>query len=216
MTSSATTPVRARRTQRERREATIAKLIDATMAALTEVGYAGTSVNEICGRAGVSHGALFRHFATRADLLAATAEEVGRRQLEVFTERFSGSQITADTLRTAAELVREAARSELNTVWYELMHAARADADLRARLEPALREYHRAISERGRLLLAPAGLPDEVAEAMIFVFVRFVDGESMTRHVDPDADLDQRCLDLLVTMARDTLAGARTPSACPG
>ena len=54
-----------RRTQQERREGTIRKLLDAAAETLIEVGYSEASVQRICARAEVSQGALFRHFASR-------------------------------------------------------------------------------------------------------------------------------------------------------
>ena len=62
-----------RRTQAERREATIGKLVEATIGCLAELGYSGTSTGAICKRAGVSQGGMFRHFGTRLELIAAAA-----------------------------------------------------------------------------------------------------------------------------------------------
>ena len=62
-------PAHSRRTQAERRAATIERLVDASIAVLAESGYAGASVKAICDHAGVSQGALFRHFETRLELL---------------------------------------------------------------------------------------------------------------------------------------------------
>ncbi len=70
------------RTQQQRREETIARLLDASIDTIIDVGYAKASAAEITKRAQVSDGALFRHFATMGDFMAATAYEVMRRQLE--------------------------------------------------------------------------------------------------------------------------------------
>lgn len=53
----------------------------------TEVGYTGASLRKIAARAGVTHAAIYRHFADKSDLLSALAQrdfdelvaEVGRR-----------------------------------------------------------------------------------------------------------------------------------------
>jgi AcrR family transcriptional regulator len=74
------------RTQQQRREETVARLLDASIAAIVEVGYARASAAEITKRAGVSVGALFRHFETMGDFMAATAHEVLRRQLDLGTK----------------------------------------------------------------------------------------------------------------------------------
>ncbi|MGB6181142.1 MAG: helix-turn-helix domain-containing protein, partial [Rhodococcus sp. (in: high G+C Gram-positive bacteria)] len=60
-----------RRTQEQRRTDTIARLLDAAITSLAEKGYAATTVNEVVTRAGVSSGALFRHFPTRLDVMVA-------------------------------------------------------------------------------------------------------------------------------------------------
>jgi hypothetical protein len=62
-----------RRTQQERRDGTVRKLLDAAAESLIELGYANTSVQEICKRAGVSHGGLFRHFSSRVELMIRVA-----------------------------------------------------------------------------------------------------------------------------------------------
>ena len=67
------------RTQQQRREEMIARLLDASIATIIEVGYARASAKVIAQRAQVSDGALFRYFPTMGDLMAATAQEAGRR-----------------------------------------------------------------------------------------------------------------------------------------
>ena len=75
-----------RRSQVERTAATIARLLEATIAAIVELGYSRATVREICDRAGVSQGGLFRHFPTRKDLLVATLAELHDRQLAAMHE----------------------------------------------------------------------------------------------------------------------------------
>ena len=70
------------RTQQQRREETVGRLLEACIDTIIEVGYARASAAVITKRAGVSVGALFRHFETMGDFMAATASEVLRRQLE--------------------------------------------------------------------------------------------------------------------------------------
>src|SRR5689334_24928762 len=75
------------RTQQQRREETIARLLDASIDSIIDVGYARASAAVIAKRAQVSDGALFRHFPTMGDFMAATAREVMRRQLDSFTKQ---------------------------------------------------------------------------------------------------------------------------------
>ncbi len=194
----------ARRTQAERRETTISKLIEATIAALREMGHSRATVAEICGRAGVSQGAMFRHFATRLDLLVATADEVSRRQVAEFDQRFAGRQSVVEALR----LVRERARSPINTVWYELLQAARTDPELRERIAPALRRFAREIDARGRIWAKATGYPPERVLAVLTILMHYVDGEAAISRVLSDAGgaYDER-EDRSFALLSDLLAG---------
>ena len=75
-----------RRSQEERTATTIARLLDATINAIVEIGYSRATIREICDRAGVSQGGLFRHFPTRKDLLVATLQELHDRQIAAMSD----------------------------------------------------------------------------------------------------------------------------------
>lgn len=64
--------------QAERREATRGALIAAARACFSEAGFDATSTEAVLARAGVSKGALYHHFASKADLLAAVFEDVSQ------------------------------------------------------------------------------------------------------------------------------------------
>lgn len=49
------------------------KLLEAALAAIREQGYAATSVDDLCARAGVTKGAFFHHFPTKDALAVAAA-----------------------------------------------------------------------------------------------------------------------------------------------
>ena len=63
-------------TQEERRAGTRAALVEAALGCLVDLGVAGTTTAAVCARAGVSSGALFNHFPSKAALLGAAAEQV--------------------------------------------------------------------------------------------------------------------------------------------
>ncbi len=50
------------------------KFIDAAIALIREQGYAATSVDEICARAGMKKGSFFHHFKSKEELLLAAIE----------------------------------------------------------------------------------------------------------------------------------------------
>jgi AcrR family transcriptional regulator len=61
-------------------------LIDAARELLEEAGYAGAPVQAIAERAGVSAGALYRHFDSKAELFVEVFREVAKRDLAAVDE----------------------------------------------------------------------------------------------------------------------------------
>lgn len=164
-----------RRTQQQRRDETIARLIDATIDALDQRGYGGSTTAEIAGAAGVSQGALFRHFPTRRELLAAAAAEVAQRQVAAFRAQVPGPARTRSQLHGALSAVVAIGSSRENRTWQELMLAARTDAELRDALQPATELYQREV------MLAAAGVVGDGVDAerlvpVMRVVLSFTDG----------------------------------------
>lgn len=69
-----------RRTQEERRQESRTRLLDATVDALVEGGYAAATVGEVARRAGLSVGCLQNYFPSKAELVAAAVEHLYERQ----------------------------------------------------------------------------------------------------------------------------------------
>jgi AcrR family transcriptional regulator len=186
-----------RRTQAERREQTIGRVVDATIEALCELGYTRTSVTEIGTRAGVSQGGIFRHFDTRLDIVVAAAQEVAQRQLETF------GALLADTdgsMRAILELTRAATRAPINAAWHELLSAARTDAELRARMATLITDYYDQIVDLARVQPALASVPAELLRPLVLTVIHAFDGEALATVVHPEPVLDATSLNLIEAM----------------
>jgi AcrR family transcriptional regulator len=125
-----TRPVR--RTQRERSEASRARLLEAAVSCLAERGYAGTTMPEVLRRAGLSNGAMWRHFPSKAALLSAAAVHAEEAFLSaaVPTTRRSDSE-DADRLDRAVKALWQFSLTEAFQAVIELLRASRADQDIR-------------------------------------------------------------------------------------
>lgn len=73
-------------------------LLDAAAQLIQEKGSAGASLREVARRAGVSHAAPYRHFASKEALLASIAEE-GFEQLRIVLEEAAAEKAPLDALR---------------------------------------------------------------------------------------------------------------------
>ncbi len=102
----------ARRTNRQRTEATRAALLDAARALFVEKGYAETGTPEIVRAASVTRGALYHHFADKTDLFRA----VVTRESEIVAMEIESASADADNAHAA--LMRGAAG------WFDAMNDA--------------------------------------------------------------------------------------------
>ena len=176
---------RARRTQVERREQSVRKILDAATEMLIEVGYGSTTVQRIAERAGLSQGGLFRHFATREAIMMAVGEDVGRKILEGYRRELEAlDDQRAPRLMLTVRLLQATCRSRINQAWLELCHASRTNPALRAALAPVAQRYFDAIVELARELLPElaAGLGDRFP-LLVDTAVTLFDGEVMHRGV---------------------------------
>lgn len=187
------TPTRApanptRRTRADQREATRANLIDATFSLLVERGYAGTSTALVAQRAGVSHGSLFNHFASRDALMVACIDEV--------FPRFMGE--ASQPLLTLATAEARPLDQVVETLWLqfsgptmqamrELMMVARTNEVLRASLARL-----DAIIEPANVQLAGLLVPELAGHprlpALIGLTLAAIDGAVFSTQAFPDPD----------------------------
>ena len=190
------------RTQQERREETIARLLDASIDTIVELGYARTSAKVITQRAQVSDGALFRHFPTMGDFMAATAQEAGRRLIELGVRKAAEIPARKPSLEEALTILRDLTASPNNTVIQELAVAARTDVKLRETLRDVMTAYFAKIHETVRPSL-PEELDaagDENFLAMLGLVLSAFNGATLFQHVLNQPGFDEAQIPLLVSL----------------
>ena len=188
------------RTQQQRREETIARLLDASVETIVEVGYARASAALIARRAQVSDGALFRHFATMGDFMAATAHEVMRRQLDLFTKLVAEIPADKPAMEAALTILRDVTGNSTNTVMYELLVAARTDDKLRATLKDVLTEYAANIYDIARALPGADQFPEESFAALVAIMTNTFDGAALVRAVMPQPEIEAKRIQMLAEL----------------
>lgn len=188
------------RTQQQRREETVARLLEASIATIIEHGYARASAATITKRAGVSVGALFRHFDTMGDFMAATAYEVLRRQLDSFTKQFAEIPSDRPALEAGLGILRDITGGPTNAVLYELMIAARTDAKLNATLQHVLEQYSSRIHDAARALPGADAIPPDVFPVVVALLTNTFDGAAIVRAVLPQPEIEERRIALLTSL----------------
>lgn len=182
----ATPTARKHRTQAERSERTRELLLDATVDCLVELGYAHTTVQEICQRAGLSRGAQQHHFTTKAELMTSALEHLFAR-------------LSAQILSTTAELPTGPERIEagidqlwtaysgtLSTAAVELWVAARTDPELRRSLLPVDRALGHATLQFYRQIVGQ-DVDEQRAETLLLLTVNLIRGLALDAMMGGDA-----------------------------
>ncbi|MDP7735876.1 TetR/AcrR family transcriptional regulator [Mycobacterium paragordonae] len=195
------------RTQQQRREETVGRLLQACIDTIVEVGYARASAALITNRAGVSVGALFRHFETMGDFMAATASEVLRRQLETFTKQVAEIPADRPALEAALAILRDITSGSTNAVLYELLIAARTDEKLRATLQHELGQYSAKIYDAARSMPGADGFPDDTFPVLVALLTNVFDGAAVVEGVLPQPEIAERRIAVLSALLRAAWPG---------
>lgn len=142
----------AREPQQDRSRATRARLLEAAITCLAELGYQASTVAVVAERAGVSRGAAQHHFPTRETLFTAALEHMTHvRAQELLRERESLPGSGAPDTAAVVELVFGLFTGSLFRAALALWVAAAAEPALRAQIVPLEarigREIHRIVVE---------------------------------------------------------------------
>ena len=121
-----------RRTQAERSASTRARLLDATIECLIDLGYARTTTTVIAERAGLSRGAQLHHFPTKAALVLSAVEHLAQRQAQEFLDKTERLPQGGDRLTAVLDWVWDSFSGPLFYAALELWVAARTDPELHA------------------------------------------------------------------------------------
>jgi AcrR family transcriptional regulator len=174
-------PERRHRTQAERRAQTRTALLDATITCLVELGYARTSMQEICARAGVSKGAAQHHFADKAAMMAAAVAHLTSRLAERNVPDEAELPDGPERVGAVIDLLWRSYSGTLATAAMELWTAARTDPTLAAAMRPVDKALGRATLDRLAALVGD--VPRERLDTIFWLTV------NLTRGLALDAEL---------------------------
>jgi len=187
MPSALTASPVVRRTQAERKATSRAALLEAAVDTLTELGSSGFTTTEVCRRAELSQGALFKHFATKADLLAATTEHLFDELRDQYTAAFHDPAGGPLDLADAISLLWGAMSDPRLHAAFDLYTDARTDATLRASLQPVVEAHLDHIHRLGDDLATELGVvADDTTRAIVELSILSMQGLMLNDMAAPD------------------------------
>lgn len=172
-----------------RQRHTPAKILDAAMRCVARRGFHGASMHDICAEAGMSPGALYRHFAGKDALIVALVEsdrEHGLALITRATEGLAGSAALDALIEAALADMRDAERNRmrLEISAESARNGAVREAHARAydALVTAIAEF---IGEGQRSGVFDASLPPVSLAQLLFALA---DGIGCWRAIAPHSD----------------------------
>lgn len=196
-----------RRSQEERSSATQARLCQAALDLLVEVGYERLTTAQIALRAGVSKGAQAHHYPSKDDMLVAAYEHLlsqwEQRRAAYARQHGAG----ADMSELLASMWRQVFGRPDYLASLEVMLAARHNPALRDRLRLLLRSWTKVRDETFRQLV-PLEDPQELATFMQISF-SVLRGLALYNGLAEDKALPQRVLAMWTDIATGFVASKR-------
>ena len=201
-----------RRTQAERSAATRARLLDATVACVSELGYARTTTPEIARRAGLSRGAQLHHFPTKAELVASAVEHLVERRNREFREAFARVPAGVDRYAAAIDILWSMLCGPTADAWRELALAARTDPELRPRVAELTTYMHEVVEATFRELFAESAADNPFFAVAPSFVLALLDGLAVGRIASGDDSNAIQVIDALKALARLVMPSAPAAS----
>ncbi len=191
-----------------------AALVDAAIAALHDVGFAGASAREIAARAGYSQALVFYHFGSVNDLLLAALDEVSARRMDAYRGLLQGASSVTELMDSARAIFADDLDAGYVRVLIELITASHAMPGLGEHVAARLQPWRDLAEDAVRRLLgrSPAARllpPAEAAHALVAGFL----GLELLASLDGDRTAALAVFDRFrsLTMMLDLLGALRLP-----
>jgi AcrR family transcriptional regulator len=138
LVSQSAPPLMPRPTREESRALTRVKLREAALREFTQTGFAGASIDRIAEAAGLSRGAFYSNYTSKADLLLELLHEQTRLQAAAWHELLTQARSEQDVLTSLSEQFTHLVD---HTPWTLFA----VEAQLQAQRDPAFALSHRAL-----------------------------------------------------------------------
>ena len=196
-------PKKQRRSNVERSATTRAKVCQAAVQCLYELGYEGTTVILVAKRAGVSRGAAQHQFPSKVDLMMAVTAQIVEQQTRIRQEIWENIPEHKGRVRHLAESAWDFQKQPENVALFEIMMATRNDEELRQRFVPFSKQMSELRTWGAEILAEIAGIdicPE--LETMVRLYFAAMRGISLDYLLNKDEAGAQAGIDLLIQYQR--------------
>jgi AcrR family transcriptional regulator len=161
---------------------------------------------EVAKRAGLSQGALFTHFDTKEELLAAAVEHLFPRIIQDYLAGVGARPSSRDRVAAAVDMLWAAyQRPELQAA-IELYVAARTDPELRAALEAVDGPHRENLHRVARELFPEVAATHPDFDAVVELALDAVQGAVVGGSARPNDPAHRRMLDTLTRVMRSAFS----------
>ena len=146
----------ARPTQQKRAAETQRKIVAATVECLVESGVAALTTTMVGKRAGTSQGSIFKHFPSKAALIAAAVSQMYDDLLDSYRQAVTEIDPGADLIDACVDALWDLFQTPQLLAVFELHIAARTDPVLREIMAPREKAHRANIRQLARVLFPEA------------------------------------------------------------
>jgi len=196
--------------QRERSEATRAKILEAAVRVLVDKGYAASATTRIVEEAGVSRGAMLHHFPNKALLMQEVLKHVltvRERAFHRALQQATGADAVSDVIDAFWDAV---GAEEAFVPWLELTVAARTEPSLREVVAEAASDIGRVIQQNFRELFDVEG-QSRIVELLPELGMALLQGLAMRDIIERRPEQTEQVLAIVKWIASQQLAAIARP-----
>lgn len=208
MAEDITPKERPARTQAVRRAETQARLLDATVECLIELGYAGTTTPVVCDRARLSRGAMLHHFPTKTELVVAAVAHLMARTTERVERVSAPPPVTGNRIEQSLEVIWQSFVGPLFYAALELWVAARTDRELHKHVYDLERNLGKTIGQLCETMTKPAAEKRKQYQDYIELTLHLLRGMALQRILRRDDSERRRLFQLWTSMVVGALKTA--------
>lgn len=186
-------------------EETRRAILTAAIGCLNALGYAGTTVESVMARSGLSRGSVLNQFPTRLALMAATAETAMQAMIEDGRARAEGIADPVERYRSACDRDWAAQNIPEAAAVTELLLAARWDTALAEALRDVARRIEREIDQDTERMVREAGIRPEFLDECIVhgrILILALRGITLELTFDRDREVIHKALERIRLMHR--------------